>query len=79
MLSSRSLRDSIGVELMSCVILWRYLPISGGLRMKLEPEHTTFPGHRVRDNAAKHARVHVSESGQGELPVTGSGSGVNWW
>ena len=49
------------------------------MRMKLEPEHTTFPGHRVRDSAAKHARVHVSESGQGELPVTGSGSGVNWW
>jgi hypothetical protein len=29
--------------------------------MQLEPEHTTFPGHRVRDRAAKHARVHVSE------------------
>jgi hypothetical protein len=59
---------------MSCVILWRYLPISGGLHMKLEPEHTTIPGHRVRDSAAKHAREHVSENDKGELPVTDSGS-----
>lgn len=60
---------------MSCVILWRYVPTSGGLRMKLEPEHTTFPGHRVRDNAPKHARVHVRKSDKGELLVTDSDSG----
>lgn len=43
--------------------------------MKLEPEHTTFPGHRVRDNAPKHARVHVRKSDKGELLVTDSDSG----
>lgn len=36
-------------------------PDQWGSAHEARADHTTFPGHRVRDSAAKHAGVHVGE------------------